>query len=209
MQRNLLYQLAGVPITGSEIKQCYPNLSAPEKKIQLLEKSGEIIRLRRNLYIINADASGKNTDARLCANHLYGPSYVSLQWAMAFYGMIPEKVFMMTSITTKRSRLTETPIGSFSYMQVPVSYFPIGVKSIEENGVSFLMASREKALCDTIMYDNFVSHQSIKSLAAYLEDDMRLDMDILMKLDTTIIEDCAKAGRKSRILYNLIKIIQS
>ncbi len=207
-QKNPLLQFAGIPVTGADIKSCFPDLASPEKKIQLLEKNGALIRLKRNLYIVNQELTGKETDARLCANHIYGPSYVSFQWALSYYGMIPERVFLMTSATTKRTRYFETPIGNFRYIQVPASYFPIGVECKEEQGVSFLMATREKALCDTILLDNFVPGQSIKSLGVYLEEDMRLDMDILPELDSEIIEQCAQAGRKTQIFKNLIKLIK-
>lgn len=207
-KKNPLLQFAGIPVTGADIKSCFPDLAFPEKKIQLLEKSGELIRLKRNLFIVNQELAGKETDVRLCANHIYGPSYVSFQWALRYYGMIPEQVFLMTSATTKRTHFFETPIGNFRYVQVPASYFPIGVESREEQGVCFLMATREKALCDTILSDNFVPNQSIKSLAVYLEEDMRLDMDILDELDVDIIEQCAQSGRKAQIFKNLIKLIK-
>jgi predicted transcriptional regulator of viral defense system len=207
-KKNPLLQFAGIPVTGADIKSCFPDLASPEKKIQLLEKNGVLIRLKRNLYIVNQELTGRETDARLCANHIYGPSYVSFQWALSYYGMIPERVFLMTSATTKRTRYFETPIGNFRYIQVPASYFPIGVECKEEQGVSFLMATKEKALCDTILLDNFVPGQSLKSLAVYLEEDMRLDMDILPELDSEIIEQCAQAGRKAQIFKNLIKLIK-
>lgn len=208
-KKNPLIQFAGVPVSGAEIKACFPGLSSPEKKIQALEKSGEIIRLKRNLFIVNPELAGKETDTRLCANHLYGPSYVSLQWALRYYGLIPEQVFMMTSVTTKRSRSFKTPVGTFSYMQVPYGYFPVGIGSMEENGFHFLMASPEKALCDTILQDSFVPHQSVKALAAYLEEDLRLDMEMLQEFDVRIIRECLETGRKVQIFTNLIKIIQS
>lgn len=208
-KKNPLIQFAGVPVSGAEIKACFPDLSSPDKKVQALEKNGELIRLKRNLFIVNPELTGKETDARLCANHLYGPSYVSLQWALRYYSLIPEQVFMMTSVTTKRSRSFRTPVGSFNYMQVPSGYFPIGINSMEENGVGFLMASPEKALCDTILQDNFVPHQSVKALATYLEDDLRLDMEMLQKFDFRIIKECMATGRKVQIFSNLIKIIQS
>ena len=201
-------QFAGIPVSGATIRSCFPELASPEKKVQALEKSGELIRLKRNLFIINKELTGKETDARLCANHIYGPSYVSFQWALRHYGMIPEQVFLMTSATTKRSRSFETPLGNFNYVQVPAPYFPIGVACWEEQGISFLMATREKALCDTILLDDFVPRQSIKSLVAYLEEDIRLDMDILAELDTNIIEQCSCIGRKSQIFRNLIRIIK-
>lgn len=141
-KKNPLLQFAGIPVTGADIMTCFSGLASPGKKIQALEKNGELIRLKRNLFIVNSELTGKETDARLCANHLYGPSYVSLQWALRYYGMIPERVFLMTSVTTKRSKAFETPIGNFRYMQVPLPYFPIGVESYEENGVTFLIASR-------------------------------------------------------------------
>lgn len=207
-KKNPLLQFSGVPVSGAEIKSCFPGLSSPEKKIQAMEKSGELIRLKRNLFVVNPELSGKETDVRLCANHLFGPSYVSFQWALRYYGMIPERVFLMTSATTKRARYFETPIGNFRYIQVPASYFPVGVECREEMGVSFLIATREKALCDTIFLDYFVPNQSVKSLAVYLEEDMRLDMDILKELDVRIIEQCAQAGRKTQVFKNLVKLIK-
>lgn len=209
MRRHPLLQFAGIPITAADIRSCYPDLKHPDKKVLALEQSGEIIRLKRGLYIVNRELSGSTVDPRLCANHLYGPSYVSLQWALRYYGMIPERVYLMTSVTTKSSRTFDTPIGSFGYMRVPASYFPIGVGCEDAEGVCFMMASREKALCDTIMYDKYVPHKSVKSLHTYLEEDMRLDMDQLAELDTEVIGQCAQSGCKSNILYNLIKIIQS
>ena len=208
LKTNRLIQFAGIPVSGSEVKSVFSHLAASEKKVQALERSGELIRLRRSLFVVNSQLTGRDTDPRLCANHIYGPSYVSLQWALSFYGMIPEGVRRITSVTTKRSRVFDTPMGIFSYMQVPTAYFPIGVESVASGGVNFLMATREKALCDTIQYDSFVPPQSIKALAVYLEEDMRMDMDILSELDPQIIEECAHAGRKTRILLNLVKLIK-
>ncbi len=196
-------------MTSATLKSAFPDLSSSEKKILSMDKHGELIRLKRNLYIVNPDLFDRATDPRLCANHIYGPSYVSLQWALRYYGMIPEQVFVVTSVTTKRSRTFQTPIGTFNYMQVPSLYFPIGVESVGSDGICFLMASREKALCDTILYDDYVPRRSIKALLEYLEDDIRLDMDQLRDLNIDVIEECAKVGRKAQIFSNLIKIINS
>lgn len=127
LQKNPLAQFAGVPVTGTEIRGCFAELAAPQKKVQALEKASELVRLKRNLYIVNKELTGKETDVRLCANHLYGPSYVSLQWALRYYGMIPEQVFLMILATTRRSRTFQTPVGRFGYMQVPPAYFPISM----------------------------------------------------------------------------------
>lgn len=153
-KKNPLIQFAGIPVSGAAIRSCFPNLASPEKKVQALEKSGESIRIKRDLFIVNQELTGKETDVRLCANHIYRPSYVSFQWALRYYDMIPEQVFLMTSATTKRTRFFETPLGNFNYVQVPASYFPIGVECTEEQGIHFLMATREKALCDTILLED-------------------------------------------------------
>ena len=206
--KNPLIQFGNVPIQGWAIKSCFPELSSPEKKANALCRSGELIRLKRNLFLVNPELTRTEIIHELCANHIYGPSYVSLHWALDYYGMIPERVHLVTSVTTKRSRMFKTPIGNFSYMQVNPAYFPIGITSIARDGTSFLMASREKALCDTILYDSYVPPQSIKALITYLEEDMRLDMDILSELNPEIIKQCAKVGKKSQIFTNLIKIIK-
>ena len=70
------------------------------------------------------------------------------------------------------------------------------------------MASREKALCDMILHDSYLPSQSVKGLWHYLEEDIRFDVDELPTFDVSIIEACAKLGRKENILNNLIKIMK-
>ncbi len=204
---NPLLQFGNVPVSAVSIESCYPELDAPKKKVQALEKTGDIIRLKRDVYVVSEEISGKKISVPLCANHLCSPSYVSLRWALRWYGLIPEKVFRMTSVTIKHARSFETPLGVFDYHKVPKRYFGFGIKMQKENDISFLIAAPEKALCDLILFDNHVPCQSVKSLVNYLEEDIRFDMDGLADFDVKIIEECAEFGRKRKILNNLIKII--
>jgi predicted transcriptional regulator of viral defense system len=208
MQKNPLLRLGNVPSQTGTIAACFEHLSAPNEKIRALEKDGQLIRLKRGLYVVNSEVSGKPVNVCLCANHIYGPSYVSQQWALRWYGLIPERVHTMTSVTTKRSRMFENALGRFTYEQVKPEYFAIGVNMVEEDGVSFLMASREKALCDLILHDSYLPPQSVKGLWQYLEEDIRFAVDELKSFDVSVIEDCAKMGRKENILNNLIKILK-
>ena len=173
-----------------------------------MEKTGELIRLRRGLYVVNPELSGKQINVQLCANHIYGPSYVSLHWALRWYGLIPERVFRMTSITIKPSKVFENALGFFDYYKVNREYFPIGVRSVTDDGVSYLMATPEKALCDLILYDSYLPAKSVKGLMRYLEEDIRFDMDELAHFDVEIIKECAEKGNKKLILNNLTKIIK-
>lgn len=208
MKKSPLLKYGNVPVFGRIIESDYQQLGVPSKKIQSLEKDGELIRLKRGLYVVNPEISGKPISAPLCANHIYGPSYVSLRWALRWYGLIPEQVHRMTSTTIKRSRSFETPVGFFDYYQVKPSYFSIGLRIVQEEGVSFIMATPEKALCDFILYDSYLPNRSLKGLLQYLEEDLRLDMEELANFDVKIIESCAELGGKKSILDNLVKIIQ-
>ena len=100
-------------------------------------------------------------------------------------------------------------MGRFEYIQVPDGYYALGLRSEESEGVSFQIASPEKALCDFILRDRFVPGRSVKRLAEYLEEDIRFDMDELSSFDTSIISACAAYGRKADTLKNLVKIIGS
>ena len=208
MKKNPLIQYGDIPVSGKMIESNYQQLEVPAKKIQSLEKEGDLIRLKRGLYVVNPEISGKPISMPLCANHIYGPSYVSLRWALRWYGLIPEQVYRMTSTTIKRSRSFETPIGCFDYYQVKPSYFSIGLRIVQEEGVSFIMATPEKALCDFILFDSYLPNRSVKRLMQYLEEDLRFDMDELADFDVKIIESCVAQGGKKSILNNLIKIIQ-
>ncbi len=208
MKVNPLIPLGNVPVQTGTLSTVFNHLAAPKEKIRALEKDGQLIRLKRGLYVVSSDVSGKPVNACLCANHIYGPSYVSQQWALRWYGLIPERVYSVTSVTTKRSRTFENALGRFSYEQVRPEYFSIGISHIEEDGITYLMASIEKALCDTILHDSYLPSQSVKGLWRYLEEDLRFDMDELERLDIKTIETCAKYGMKQKILNNLLTILK-
>lgn len=205
---NPILQFGNIPVTTATLETCFSRLEAPHKKVQALVKEGDLIRLKRDLYVVHPKTSGKSLCIPLCANHIYGPSYVSLRWALRWYGLIPERVFRMTSITTKHAREFETPLGVFDYHKVSPQYFQIGITIKQEEGVSYLIASPEKALCDMILFDRFLPHQSVKRLVQYLEEDIRFDMDELKQFDANIIESCAEYGEKKSVFKNLIKIIK-
>lgn len=208
MTRNPLINLGNIPVQSSTLDALFEQWASPREKILRLERDGQLIRLKRGLYVVSREVTGQEVNLCLCANHIYGPSYVSLQWALNWYGMIPERVMMLTSITTKHTRSFKNSLGTFSYRQVPEAYFPIGVREVEQGGTVCLMATPEKALCDTILQNGYIPSRSVSGLRTYLEEDLRLDMDAMQTLDTTIIEQCAMVGVKAQILGNLIKIIE-
>lgn len=196
-----------IPIKSGEIISQLGDYKAPSMKIQNMERAKEIIRLKKGMFIVNGSDYGFPISKPICSNHIYGPSYLSLQWALSYYGLIPERVYMVTAVTIKRSRKFENELGVFSYRQVPEDYYPIGITIEEHDGTNILIATPEKALCDMILADPYIPNDSIEGLYRYLEEDIRFDIDELAKFNIQIIEECAKCGRKTRILNNLIKII--
>lgn len=120
-------------------------------KVKRLLSQGKLLHIRRGLYCLT-DKVGylpKPHPFEL-AQHLYGPSYVSLESALSFYKLIPETVYTVTSATSKRSKEFQTPLGVFSYSHLPLENFYTEVELIKENGYQFFMAKPWKAICDYV-----------------------------------------------------------
>ena len=199
--------MGNVPVSIEVLQSLYKDYQSPNMHIAMLEKKGLLIRLKRGLYAVSPEISGKELSVGLIANHLYGPSYVSLHWALRWYGLIPERVETVTSITTRHTREFETPLGRFTFRGVSKEYFPIGIKSQEDAGLHFLLASPEKALCDMLMNEKYVPDQSISRLEIFFEEDMRIDLEDLRQMDVSIIRMCMETGNKKQVLANLLKLI--
>ena len=203
-----LSEIGSVPVTTSIIESLYPELKSPDKKVVWLEKNGYIIRLKRGLYVVNPEHSGKTLSSELIANHLYAPSYISMSTALRYYGLIPEAVYVHQSMTVKHSRSFQTPIGSYDYKYISREAFPIGVRSIHKGDYAFLMASPEKALCDLIANSSKVNLRYMKDVETYLEQDIRMDMDEFYKMDAAVFEDYIKVGKKADSILTLLKFLR-
>lgn len=202
-----LKDLGNVPITTGVLQSLYADYQSPNMRISMLEQKGILVRLKRGVYVVAPEISGKPLSLGLIANHLYGPSYVSLHWALSWYGLIPESVFTVTSVTSRHTRMFDTPLGRYTYRGVSPAYFPIGIRSVEDNGIAYLMASAEKALCDMLMVEPYIPNQSLVRLEQFFEEDMRFDTDVFRDMDRSIIRECMEAGNKKGILKNLLKLM--
>lgn len=203
-----LKQLGVIPVDYALLRSLYSSYRFPRNKIASLEKIGSIIRLKRGMYVVSPKFSTKLLSTELIANHIYGPSYVSMESALRFYGIIPEKVQMVRSMTTKRSRIFENSISTFDYLNCSDKYYPIGIVQITGDNFTFLMASPEKALCDLIAYTSQLRPRFIKSMRSFLEYDLRLDTEAFYKMDVEIIRQCAAVGKKKNDLNNLVKLLE-
>lgn len=200
--------IGNVPFDVNMLSSIFPNNKYINEKARALEKVGTIIRLKKGLYVASSEETGKELSRELIANHIYGPSYVGREYALRYYGLIPERVYLVTSVTTKHSRDFENAIGCFSYFNSSAEYFPIGVKIENAYGVNFLIATQEKALCDVINFSKSLTLRSMRDVETYLEEDIRFDTDALMDFDLDILERCAKVSRKKNSIDTLIKYVK-
>lgn len=205
IERNL-EKMGNVPFGSDVLMSMMKDMKAPNKKLQYLEKRGDIVRLKRGVYVVNPEISRKDICLPLIANHLYGPSYVSCQTALRYWGLIPERVYTIKSMTLKTAKSFENKYGRFEYIHANEESYPIGISMIQENGASFLMAGPEKALCDLIVTTPYLNLRYKQELIDYLEDDIRFDMDEFSRLDISVLEACAAKSKKSVTINNLIKL---
>lgn len=162
---------------------CLKGYSRPRDKITDLLGEGQIIRVKKGLYIFGPDYRRIPYSREILANLIYGPSYISLEYALSYHGLIPERVEALTSVTTGRTRTFTTPVGVFTYHMIPLPAFQVGMTRVElDDGGAFLIAAPEKALVDKIFVDRTSEIRTLKGLEAYLFEDLRIDQDLFSKL---------------------------
>lgn len=150
----------------------------PKTKLSRLVKQGEYFQISKGIYETN-----RNTSGHLLAGSIYGPSYISFEYALAYYGLIPEAVYTITSATfsKKKKKKYETSFGTFTYRDVPDLVFPLELRLVQEDGYFFRIAEPEKALCDKLY--TLPPVRNTKELSTLLLDDLRIDETELLHFD--------------------------
>ena len=172
----------------------------PRMKISGMLAKGDIVRIKKGLYILGEALRRRPFCRELLANLVYGPSYISLEYALHYYGLTPERVETVTSVTCGRSRSFDSPVGSFSYRMIPMEAFRTGMDQVElDDGRSFLIATPEKALADRIVADRGAGISSQKELHEYLQADLRIDSASLRGLNPTRLTEIARHYRSRRV----------
>lgn len=126
-------------------------------------KAGNVIQLRRGLYVFAVPFQKTSCPQNFLASELKSPSYVSLEKALEYQRLIPEAVFTVTSVTTKRPGNYETSLGRFEYQHIHPRLF-WGYSAVTFEGQTWFLAHPEKALLD------FVYLRSVRLTQEYLEE---------------------------------------
>ena len=171
----------------------------PRDKVTRLLADGDIIRIKKGLYCFGEAFRREPVSREYLANLILGPSYVSLDFALGFHGLIPERVEQLTSVTTQRSRAFTTPMGHFSYQTLSNPRYAVGAFLETSGSVQFLIASPEKALVDKVWKDKRFDGRRVYDFEPYLLEDLRIDPDGLRALDRHRLRTVADAYASSKI----------
>ena len=188
--------------THSMLVEELSHYGAPNNKITRMIETGELIPLNRGIYETNPSVSP------VClAASIYGPSYVSFEYALSFYGLIPERVSTVTSATFEKNRRKTftNAFGAFSYRDVPSAVFPLELRIETEGDYAFRIASPEKALCDQLYKATPVG--SMKQLRDLLFADWRIEETAFCALDAQLLLQLAPQYRRKnlRMLRKLLE----
>lgn len=187
------------------------DLSAPRDKITELLRQEVIVRVKKGLYVFGDRYRRRPYSKEMLANLVYGPSYVSLDYALAYHGLIPERVEAQTSVTPNRSRRFTTTVGLFIYRQIPARAYEVGVVRVEaDREQAFLIASPEKALADKIVSVRGTPILSAAEMRRFLQEDLRIDAEAVRSLSAEKIDDYSGRyrSRRLRLLGAVIRRLQ-
>ena len=208
--KSALARLANQPLSHQLLVSLFKEYEQPNDKIYQLAKEGLIQSVKKGLYVagpaLNVD---RRPEPFLLANHILGPSYVSLETALSHYGLIPERVYEIASMTTQAPRKFNTPLGTFTYTRLSLPYYAFGLRSEKLADDQYAMvASPEKALFDKIITTSGVLFRSRKAAKEFLLENMRMNEDVLRQLNTKEMTTWINGSLKKESLSMIVNVIQ-
>lgn len=210
LQMEMLESYSEQPITRQLVLSLLQEYKRPYDKISELLKKGELAVVKRGVYMPGPNSKIKQPEKFLLANHLSGPSYISLESALSYWGMIPEKVYETTSVSLDKTILFKTPAGRFRYIKIPLPYYALGIQPIALTTAQHaLIATPEKALCDKIVTSHGLLLRSIQQTKGLLIENWRIGRASLNQLKIEKIESWIPDAPKATSLKVLIKTLQA
>ena len=181
-------------ITTSMLRDSYAEYANPLDKMKREVDDGVLFRLRTGLYETDARA-----EPLFLAAAILAPSYVSFETALSFYGLIPERVYAITSASflQRKNKVFENCFGRFTYTDVPVEVFPHGISILEKGEYAIKIATKEKAICDTLLKAPVV--RSRKGLKHLLFENLRIDEEEFASCDFKKMRELARRYKKTNL----------
>ncbi len=146
-----LRHLQGQYLSQTELKYALDGTEDSRfAKVKRAVSNGVLIRVRRGLYCLNKDLAREKPHPYVLADRIYGPSFISLESALSYHGLIPEGVKVVTSVTGRRRTYFSTPLGDYSYMTVPTKNLMLSVQRVVEGDAVYFMASPWRSIADYV-----------------------------------------------------------
>ncbi len=208
--RPALTLMSNQPLSHQLLVSIFKDYQRPNDKIYQLTRMGVLLSIKKGLYIVGpALNTNKKPEPFLLANHILGPSYVSVETALSYHGFIPERVYEIASMTTKAPRKFKTAMGSFTYTRLPLPYYAFGIRSIKLSEDQYAMvASPGKALCDKIVTTSGLLFRSKKRVKEFLLENMRMEEAMLKQLDVDEMATWIKGSIKEESLSMVVNTIR-
>lgn len=180
----------------------------PLLKMQLSRWVGKnkIIKLRKNIYILNSDERRINPSRMFLAKQIYSPSYISMEYALSYYGLIPERVADITSLTTRKTAIFKNEYGVFSYRHVQPCFFTGFTESRDEENLFYFIATPEKAVVDFIYFN--MAQFSKNEKEVFLESFRFQNLERLKKNKMASYAQLVRNRKLFRIVKELGKLIR-
>ena len=174
-----------IKTTGLLISEL-PGYVNPKAKIGRMVAEGKLYPIIRGIY-----EEDPNTPPQYLAGVIYGPSYISFEYALAYYKLIPQKTAEITCAAygKRKEKRYETDFGLFTYRDIPSKVFHEELILNMENGYSFLMASPEKAFCDELYKS--APAANLKELKALMFDEIGIGKRKINRLDPVVMNRIA------------------
>ena len=189
-------------VSTSILRNQYKDYANPLDKIKRDADNGLLIRLNRGLYETN-----KGVNPCLLASSILSPSYLSFDWALSYYGLIPEKVIAITSASMglRKNKTFVNAFGRYEYGDIPSQVFSEGLNYLEDGEYAVKIATKEKAICDSLCKWRIV--HNIKELKELLFIDKRIDESEFAVCNFKLMLRLAGLYKKTNLEY-LIKLIR-
>jgi predicted transcriptional regulator of viral defense system len=189
-------------ISTSGLRIKYNTYANPLDKIKRDTDKGYLVRLNRALY-----ETDNNVNPHFLASSILSPSYLSFDWALAFYGLIPEKVISITSASLQvgKSKTFINLFGRYEYRDVSTTAFSEGLTYLENGDYVVKIATKEKSICDSLSKWRVI--HSVKQLKELLFIDKRIDDESFSSCDFALMLRLASLYQQTNLKY-LVKLIR-
>lgn len=201
----LLYEAETAYIETQNLLPLLENYANPRDLLARLVKNGDLIRLKNGFFVIAEKIAKEPVPFAQIGNLLYGPSYLSYEWALSYYGLIPEGVYVVSSACAAKSKSFKTPLGTFDYFYLNHERYAVGIQQEKNQSGHFLIATPEKALADLIHQKS--RHLIAQDLLTDLIEARRMDPHHLKNLSLPHLVEIAERYH-SPTVHQLMKALK-